>query len=149
MTEPELIIRLADLNDIKNIMAMEEGSIVHPWTSKDIESLITDRSKKCLAAELGGKVIGYAGAETVLDECNIGNVVIDKEFRGRGFATVLMSRLLDELKKSGISKVFLEVEHDNVPALALYDKLGFTKYGHRRDYYGQGKDAVLMSKDLC
>ena len=128
---------------------MEEGSIVHPWTSKDIESLITGQSKKCLAAELGGRVIGYAGAETVLDECNIGNIVVDKEYRGRGFATVLMSVLLDDLKKSGINKVFLEVEHDNMPALALYDKLGFTKYGHRRDYYGQGRDAVLMSKDLC
>ena len=73
----------------------------------------------------------------------------DEKYRGRGFAKALMSYLLDDLKKSGIVKVFLEVEHDNAPAIALYEKSGFVRYGQRRDYYGQGRDAVLMSKELC
>jgi len=55
---------------------------------------------------------------------------------------------LYDLKNRGIKKVFLEVEHDNVPAIALYEKYGFVRYGYRRDYYGQGKDAVLMSREL-
>ena len=45
-------------------------------------------------------------------------------------------------------KVFLEVEFDNDPALALYDKTGFQRYGMRKDYYGPGMDAVLMCKNL-
>lgn len=148
MTDPELVIRSADLSDIKRIMAMEEGSIVHPWTSQDIETLITDWSKKCLVADLNGEVVGYVGAETVLDECNIGNIVVDKDFRGRGYATVIMDILLNNLKDRGIKKVFLEVESDNVPAISLYEKHGFTRYNLRRDYYGQGRDAILMSLDL-
>ena len=84
----------------------------------------------------------------MLDECNIGNIVTAKEFRGRGFATRIMEALLSDLKDRGIVKVFLEVEHDNVPALALYEKSGFVRYGYRRDYYGAGKDAVLMSLNL-
>jgi ribosomal-protein-alanine acetyltransferase len=95
-----------------------------------------------------GKIAGYVGAESVLDESNIGNIVTHKEFRGKGIGTKLFRAMLDELKASGIVKVFLEVEHDNVPALRLYEKLKFVKYGHRRDYYGAGKDAVLMSLDL-
>jgi ribosomal-protein-alanine N-acetyltransferase len=55
---------------------------------------------------------------------------------------------LSELKERKIAKVFLEVEHDNVPALSLYEKAGFVRYGYRRGYYGAGKDAVLMSLDL-
>ena len=149
MTEPELVIRTADLNDIKRIMALEEGSIIHPWTSGDIETLITDWNKKCLIADLAGEVVGYVGAETVLDECNIGNIVVDKDKRGRGYATILMDILLNNLKNRGIRKVFLEVETDNVPAIALYEKCGFVRYGQRRDYYGQGRDAILMSKELC
>lgn len=148
MTEPELVIRSADLCDIKRIMALEEGSIIHPWTSRDIETLITDWSKKCLVADLAGEVVGYVGAETVLDECNIGNIVVDKDKRGRGYATILMDILLNNLKNRGIRKVFLEVESDNVPAIALYEKTGFVRYGQRRGYYGQGRDAVLMSLDL-
>ena len=148
MTDPDLVIRSGDLSDIKYIMALEQGSIVHPWDSKAIESLIVDPNKKCLVASLRGEVVGYVGAESVLDESNIGNIVTHKDYRGRGFASVLMEILLYDLKNRGIKKVFLEVEHDNVPAIALYEKFGFVRYGLRRDYYGQGKDAVLMSKEL-
>ena len=148
MPEPELVIRPAELDDVSEIMELEIGSIVHPWERKAIESLITDENKKCLVAIADGKIASYVGAESVLDESNIGNIVTYKDFRGKGIGTVLFKELLAGLKADGIVKVFLEVEHDNVPALRLYEKLGFVKYGHRRDYYGAGKDAVLMSLDL-
>jgi ribosomal-protein-alanine N-acetyltransferase len=148
MTDPDLVIRSADLSDIKSIMALEQGSIVHPWESKAIESLIVDKNKKCYVADLHGEIVGYVGAETVLDECSIGNIVTHKDYRGRGFATEILGILLDSLKKNGVAKVFLEVEHDNIPAIALYEKQGFERYGQRRDYYGPGKDAVLMTKEL-
>ena len=148
MAEPEIIIRPAELDDVSEIMELEMGSIVHPWERKAIESLITDDNKRCLVAVADGKIAGYVGAESVLDESNIGNIVTHKEYRGKGIGTLLFKALLVELKNAGIVKVFLEVEHDNTPALKLYENLGFVKYGHRRDYYGAGKDAVLMSLDL-
>ena len=148
MAEPELVIRPAELGDVSEIMELETGSIVHPWERKAIESLITDDNKRCLVAVSDGKIAAYVGAESVLDESNIGNIVTHKDYRGKGIGTVLFKAMLDELKASGIVKVFLEVEHDNVPALRLYEKLNFVNYGHRRDYYGAGKDAVLMSLDL-
>lgn len=149
MTEPDTVIRPASAEDISRIMSLEQGSIAHPWDVKEIEKLISDSNKKCYVVQYEGIVVSYAGAETVLDECNIGNIVTDEKYRGRGFAKALMAYLLDELKMSGIVKVFLEVEHDNAPAIALYEKAGFVRYGQRRDYYGQGRDAVLMSKELC
>lgn len=141
-------IREATLNDIDRIMELEQGSIVHPWVRNEFEKLINDENKLCLVAEDGNKVISYIGADYVLDECNIGNIVTDREFRGRGIGTELLNDLLGELKKRDIKKVFLEVEFDNEPAMALYEKTGFVRYGQRRDYYGPGLDAVLMSKDL-
>ena len=148
MTDSVLIIRAAELTDIDSIKALEQGSIVHPWTENDIKTLITDVNKKCLVATLDDEVICYIGAESVLDECNIGNIVTAREHRGHGYATNVMSVLLNILRQNEIKKVFLEVENDNVPAIALYKKLGFDQYGYRRDYYCQGKDAILMTKDL-
>lgn len=144
----DLVIRQGTLSDIPAIMDLEQGSIEHPWESKAIETLITDNNKTCLVAELGGVIVSYVGAESVLDESNIGNIVTHKEYRGKGIATELFEALLTELKAQGIKKLFLEVEHDNTPAIGLYEKLGLSNYGYRRDYYGQGKDAVLMSLDL-
>ena len=144
----DLVIRQGTLSDVQAIMALEQGSIEHPWESKAIETLITDSNKTCLIAELDGTIAAYVGAESVLDESNIGNIVTHKDYRGRGIATRLFNALLEELKEQGITKVFLEVEHDNAPAIALYKRSGFADYGYRRDYYGPGKDAVLMSKEL-
>ena len=97
---------------------------------------------------MDNKIVCYVGAETVLDECNIGNIVTHKDFRDMGLGTGLFSRLMEELALMKIRKVFLEVEVDNAPAIALYEKAGFERYGQRRDYYGPGKDAVLMTKEL-
>ena len=98
--------------------------------------------------EHGDKTVSYVGAETVLDECNIGNIVTDKEYRGRGLATKLMTALISELKKRGIAKVFLEVESDNSNAVSLYEKAGFVQYNTRKDYYGEGRDAMLYRRSL-
>ena len=144
----DIVIRPGTLSDVNAILALEQGSIEHPWESNAVEALITDPNKTCLIAELDGTIAAYVGAESVLDESNIGNIVTHKAFRGRGIATRLFNALLEELKAQGITKVFLEVEHDNAPAIALYKRSGFADYGYRRDYYGPGKDAVLMSKEL-
>ena len=148
MPDADLRIREATAGDIDTIMGLEEGSIEHPWTRTAIEDLINDKNKLCLVIEADGRVISYVGAETVLDECNIGNIVTDKRCRGMGYGNKLMSALMDELASRAITKVFLEVEFDNRPAIALYEKQGFERYGQRRDYYGPGKDAVLMTKAL-
>jgi hypothetical protein len=41
----DLVIRCGTLSDVFAIMALEQGSIEHPWESKAIESLITDDNK--------------------------------------------------------------------------------------------------------
>lgn len=146
MTDP--VIREALPGDIDGIMALEQGSIAHPWVRDELERLISDGNKICLVMEYENKIVCYVGAETVLDECNVGNIVTDRKYRGKGFATNLMNKLMSDLKQRGIVKVFLEVEHDNMPAIALYEKTGFTRYGQRRDYYGAGRNAVLMSLEL-
>ena len=148
MTDHELLIRAAELTDVGAVMNLEQGSIIHPWTENDIKTLITDMNKRCIVADLDGEIVCYVGAESVLDECNIGNIVTAKVHRGNGYATTVLGVLLNLLKQNGIRKVFLEVEDGNDPAISLYKKHGFAQYGYRRDYYGQGKDAILMSKDL-
>ena len=46
--------------------------------------------------------------------------------------------------KFGRGAAILEVSRDNLPAIALYRKLGFRESGLRKKYYPDGSDAYTM-----
>ena len=139
----------ANIGDVDSIMYIESTGIAHPWTRDSIEALINDDNKVAVKAYLDdGKVIGYAGASYVLDEAEIGNVCVLPEYRGNGVGKAVLNTLMYELKMRGVTVVFLEVESDNNNAIALYEKAGFTAYNSRKDYYGEGRDAMLYKRSL-
>ncbi|MCR4670211.1 MAG: ribosomal protein S18-alanine N-acetyltransferase [Saccharofermentans sp.] len=139
-------IRRVRTEDVNELMRLEEGSIEHPWTSEDLMKLATEQNKAGFAAEEDGKIIGYIGLSFILDEAEIGNLVVDKDFRRQGIGGSLIEQVKDFLKDQGIAKVFLEVAEDNESAKALYLKSGFNSFNIRKDYYGKGRNALLM---LC
>ena len=139
-------IRRVRTEDVNELMRLEEGSIEHPWTSEDLMKLATDQNKAGFAAEEDGKIIGYIGLSFILDEAEIGNLVVDKDFRRQGIGGSLIEEVKEFLKDQGIAKVFLEVAEDNESAKALYLKSGFRSFNIRKDYYGRGRNALLM---LC
>jgi ribosomal protein S18 acetylase RimI-like enzyme len=57
-------------------------------------------------------------------------VYTSPEFRGRGYATSICSALVDELLNKG-EKTTLSVPQENPAALRVYEKIGFTKTGHK------------------
>lgn len=59
---------------------------------------------------------GYAG---------IFDVVVHPEYRGRGYGRRLMHYLLWLARDQGAHSAYLQVMYDNVPALHLYESLGF------------------------
>jgi N-acetylglutamate synthase len=58
----------------------------------------------------------------------ISSVETAPEARRRGLAKLVMDALLEWADEHGATDVFLEVTPDNVPAVALYDSLGFTTH---------------------
>jgi len=55
---------------------------------------------------------------------------------------------VEQLKKQGSQCLTLEVRASNMPAIALYEKLGFTQIGRRKNYYRNPKeDALILRKE--
>ncbi len=61
------------------------------------------------------------------DIAAIGNLVTDPNYRRRGYATAVTTRLLDELFES-VSLVTLNVQEGNVAAIGTYEKFGFDRH---------------------
>ena len=77
----------------------------------------------------GGRIVAASGIHVYSGEYNIavlGNIVTDPDYRNRGLATAVTSRLVDELVSEG-RLVTLNVGAANHPAIECYRKLGFEK----------------------
>ena len=98
------------------------------------------------------------GASAWLDER--GGFVLTRHAGGE--AEVLTIAVLPGLRRQGIGRnllaaaveacdgpMFLEVAAGNTPALALYHALGFEECGRRRNYYGVGRDALVLRRDAA
>lgn len=94
-------------------------------TSADDQSFISIRS----AAE----VLAIARLSLANGVAGITAVEVSPSCRRQGLGTAITATACHEAALHGISQVFLQVEVDNAPARALYERLGF-RYSHRYHY---------------
>ena len=105
----------------------------------DCESLCDGVNKTYLFI-IEKKVVGFIHIQDIIDEVDIIDLIIDENYRRKGYA----SRLLDFVKKFAHSKrILLEVNELNISARNLYLKNGFTEISKRKGYYN-GTDAIIM-----
>ncbi|MFO7773011.1 MAG: N-acetyltransferase [Dehalococcoidia bacterium] len=55
----------------------------------------------------------------------ISNVVVGREYRGRGIGSFLLEKLKEQASYAGFRRLWLYVSHDNEIAIKLYEKMGF------------------------
>lgn len=75
------------------------------------------------------RLVSVSGVHVYSDEYRIavlGNIATAPDYRGRGLATALTARLVDELVGEG-KRIMLNVSAENGPAIRCYRKLGFEK----------------------
>jgi ribosomal-protein-alanine N-acetyltransferase len=68
--------------------------------------------------------------------------------RRQGLARRLLEASDAILKLQSITELHLEVRTSNVPAIALYEAMGWKRLGTRKAYYRNGEDAALYRRDI-
>jgi ribosomal-protein-alanine N-acetyltransferase len=101
------------------------------------------------ASESGvdGAIVGYAGIWAGMPDSEVMTIGVDESFQRQGIGARLFECLIDAARSFGSRRLLLEVRVDNVPALKLYEKYGFTKMGIRKHYY-QPEDVDALSLEL-
>lgn len=101
----------------------------------------------CCTERRDGKIVAFALGRVVADEGELFQIGTLSPYRKQGIAENLLRRLHAEMLQRGAKTCFLEVRSRNSAAIALYQKLGYSQIGFRRDYYPDD-DAVVMRVEL-
>ena len=140
------MIRLLSPFDAADMAEMEKQCFSLPWSYESVRAELQNPLARYTGVFIGGRLAGYAGIQTVLDEGYITNVAVAPEHRRQGLAAALMGELLRFAGERGLAFVTLEVRESNTPARKLYEKYGFAAVGRRKGYYDAPKeDAILMT----
>ena len=142
----ELEIILAKPSDATDIEELEKECFSKPWTKENIiESL--ENSTIFFVAKLQNKTVGYCGMQNALGDGYITNVAVTKTARGKGVATRLLKALFSFAETNKLNFISLEVRKSNIPAIYLYNKMGFEDVGTRKNFYSDPReDAIIMTK---
>lgn len=133
---------------VVQVAALEKLCFSDPWSERSVASELTNELSLWLIAEEGEIVLGYVGSQTVQDETDMMNIAVHPDHRREGIAAALIAELVSRLKARGSRCLKLEVRASNAPAIALYEALGFTQLGLRKNYYRNPKeDALILGKE--
>ena len=138
------IIRMNE-SHVSAVAELERQNFSEPWPEIAVRSELTNKLALWLVAVEDGVVAGYVGSQTVLQEADMMNIAVADTHRRRGIARMLVEELIRQLDAYQLT---LEVRASNSPAIALYEKLGFTQVGLRKNYYYKPKeDALILRKE--
>ena len=137
---------IEDLKSIKNVLASDFDNF---WSFDVLEEeLECDNSYVIVAKVDENTIVGFAALKVILDEADIMNIVVKKDFRHNGIGSVLLENLINYSTDLNLKTITLEVNENNLSAIRLYDKFSFDKLGIRKNYYDGKSDAIIMSKKL-
>ncbi len=138
-----LRIRKLTYGDLPSVISIERRSFPTPWSLAMFVLELSKPSGICLAAEDESGLIGYLVCARYDEVWHLMNVAVVTENRRQGVASELIDRLFEEAGSD--ARFTLEVRVSNLPAIAMYERIGFRSAGRRRSYYhDNGEDALIM-----
>ena len=121
------------------------------FTKQQIACLITDHNTMGLTAIINNEIAGFAIARvTIIRKATFGHILtidVAPDYRHKGVAQKLLHEIEVTLRGKGIEECRLEVRENNIAALNLYHKLGYTKLANLENYYGD-THGLYLKKSL-
>lgn len=140
-------IRVMQAHDVESVFKIEQQVQSHPWSLNQFKD--AQQNYACHVLEYRQKIIGFCIFQKVLDEASLLLMAVAPEFQGQGLGFKLLDFALNALDNQPV-QIFLEVRESNIPAIKLYEKLGFHQIDIRKNYYPHHEkgheNAIIMVK---
>ncbi|MBE6655867.1 MAG: ribosomal-protein-alanine N-acetyltransferase [Ruminococcaceae bacterium] len=135
-------VRKGTFSDIPYVSDLENAVFSDPWGENAISAHVESTYLSFLVAEREGAFVGYLLGSVIPPEGEILRVATLPEARRLGVGEALCRSFL-----SLADATYLEVRVSNTAARTLYEKLGFSLVGERKNYYkNPTEDACLYRR---
>ena len=145
-------LRPMSVNDIEQVTSLEAdafaGDVHNAWTKQMFYEELSAPGRTWWVAHDQGSIVGFAGGILAGERLEVMDIAVDSKRRHEGIGTRLLARLAYDGQTLGATEISLEVHVGNDAARGLYERSGFEQVGLRRDYYGPGNDALVMTASL-
>lgn len=121
-------IRVFRQDDFEEVITLwERCDLLRPWNDPemDIERKLNHDPDLFLVAEVGGEVVGSVMGGYDGHRGSAYYLGVHPDYRGRGIANALISRLEKKLVARGCPKIQLMVREDNDTVIEMYEKLSY------------------------
>lgn len=134
---------------VPQVADLESRSFSTPWSEKSIREELNNEWALWYVALEDETFLGYIGIQYGLDGGDIMTIATEPDYRGKGIGKALIRHVLEIFKEKHLQYLTLEVRPSNAPALKLYETLGFSQVGKRKNYYrNPTEDALLLTLQL-
>ena len=132
--------------DLPAVLCIERQCQPDPWSEA---MFLAELENPCASVDLctgEGRVVGFLCSWLISGELSILNLATAPQQQRQGIAARLLQHCLQRAEGLGLERAWLEVRAGNRPALALYQRFGFTAAGRRKKYYADGEDALVLQR---
>jgi ribosomal-protein-alanine N-acetyltransferase len=145
----DLVISPLVAADLSWVLALEACSFRIPWAESGfVQELDTGFAVALAARDQAGQPLGYALGRVLFDEAHLLKIAVLPGARRQGIGARLLAEFESASVRAGADTAVLEVRVGNAPARWLYERSGWGLVAHRRRYYPDGEDGMLLSKRL-
>lgn len=130
--------------DAGKLAEIEKICFSLPWSLSQCANSLRQNSFAAFGLLRDERLLAYVSIYHAVPEMEILNLAVLPGFRRMGLGGRILSLVLQAGAKMGMQKAALEVREHNLPALALYKKLGFMQTGIRKNYYPDNRENALI-----
>ena len=93
----------------------------------DPQAIILDSGGRIFFATAGERCIGCCGLIRLNEkEFEVAKMAVEPSYQGAGIGRRLLQAVIEEARRAGAHRLYLETNHVLTPAIRLYQSLGFT-----------------------
>ncbi|PKM21945.1 MAG: ribosomal-protein-alanine acetyltransferase [Gammaproteobacteria bacterium HGW-Gammaproteobacteria-14] len=146
-----IVIRPVQLSDLDALEALENRTFdtdrlsrrsFRRWINSEHRAFLVITVDEVLAGYV--LIILHRGTRLA----RLYSIAVDTTLRGRGIGRKLIEAGEQAAREAGRIDMRLEVRKDNPAAIALYEQLGYYRFGEYEDYYEDHQDAFRYQKRI-